>query len=78
MDLVIIDMGGDWGFATPNHIEQEVPPLLTIQGAFLTYRMWHAAGVNEAQWEAAKAFFVNLAGELRKPGRRANGKVRAA
>lgn len=78
MDIVIFDMGGDWGFAAPDTIEYQLPPLFTIQGAFLSYRLWNAAGLSEAQWDAAKEFFLRLAGDLSKPGRKVARKAKAA
>lgn len=73
MNLLIFNLGdNDWFFADAP-TGQPLPPF-AIQGAFLSYRLWRADGLTDDQWDAAKAFFIRLAGELRKPGR----KVRAA
>lgn len=69
MNLLIFDMGGDWAFATPPGATAALPPL-SIEGAALTWKLWRDGSATDAQWEAAKAFFLKLAGDLRKPGRR--------
>lgn len=75
MDLLIFDMGeGTWGIGTPETASTLAP--FGIDGAFLSYRLWPGANLRDDQWDAAKAFFMRLAGDLRKPGRRV--KVSAA
>ena len=63
MDVIIFDMGDGWGFASPSTDERHIAPV-NIVGDWQTWRIWRTADLPEAMWEAAKLFFVNLAGAL--------------
>lgn len=61
MDIVIINMGDLWGIATPDDLERAMPPL-SIIGDWSTWRIWRESGLPDVMWEAAKVFYIRLAG----------------
>lgn len=58
MDLVIFDMGGAWGMATPTLTERRAAPFNIVLGR--VWRIWPADGLPADLWEAAKTFFLDL------------------
>ena len=78
MDILIFALDDStWAFGTPDAPSRTLAPF-GIDGAFLSYRLWRDATLHDEQWNAAKDFFLRLAGDLRKPGRRVSRKASAA
>lgn len=58
MDIVIFDMGGFWGMATPSLSERQRAPFNIVLDK--VWRIWPADGLPADLWEAAKATFLSL------------------
>ena len=58
MDVVIFDMGGMWGMATPSLDERRAAPFNIVLDK--VWRIWPADELPGDLWESAKAFFLAL------------------
>lgn len=63
MDILIYDMGGDWGWANALPADT-ITEAIGIVGDWQTWRILRLDGLSDDLWEAAKTFFLRVAGAL--------------